>query len=66
MVETKASGLILFHNHPSGNIQPSDADIILTKKICHLAKMMDVKVLDHIIAGVGNFFSFADKGILPE
>ncbi|MFO7722740.1 MAG: DNA repair protein RadC [Bacteroidales bacterium] len=64
VLENKASGLILFHNHPSGNIQPSDADRKLTEKICELAKLMDTQVLDHIIVGDEKYFSFADHGLM--
>jgi DNA repair protein RadC len=64
VLENKASGMILFHNHPSGNIQPSDADRKLTDKICELAKLMDTQVLDHIIVGDEKYFSFADNGLM--
>jgi DNA repair protein RadC len=64
VVEHKASGLILFHNHPSGNIQPSDADRKLTRRICEVAKVMDTQVLDHIIVGDEKYFSFADNGLM--
>ncbi len=66
VLESKASGIILFHNHPSGNTTPSEADKILTKKLCQIAKVIEVQVLDHIIVGEGKFFSFADHGILGE
>lgn len=59
-----ASGIILAHNHPSGNLQPSDADISVTKKLRDAAKLMEVAVLDHLIIGDRDYYSFADNGIL--
>lgn len=61
-LEKKASSLILCHNHPSGNVNPSEADIKLTKKIVEGGKLFDMPVLDHIIVGVENYYSFADRG----
>lgn len=58
-----ASSIILGHNHPSGNIQPSDADKKITKKIREAGEMLEVAVLDHLIIGEKNYFSFADEGI---
>lgn len=61
----KASGIILAHNHPSGELRPSQADTEITDKIKQSAKLMDIKVLDHvIISGTGGYFSFCDEGIL--
>lgn len=59
-----SSGIILSHNHPSGNILPSQADKNLTHKIIEASKLMDLKVLDHIIIGDEDYFSFADSDIL--
>jgi DNA repair protein RadC len=59
-----ASSLILGHNHPSGNIQPSEADQKITKKIKECGTLLDIAVLDHIIIGGDRFFSFADEGVL--
>ncbi len=63
-VEGLASGIILGHNHPSGNLNPSEADLALTKKIKEAGKIMDIPVLDHIIVGDNEYYSFADNGIL--
>jgi DNA repair protein RadC len=57
------SSIILIHNHPSGNINPSDQDISITKKIVEAGKLFDIAVLDHIIIGVG-YYSLADEGTL--
>jgi len=59
-----ASGLILVHNHPSGETSPSTHDINLTSEIAKAAAPMDIKVLDHIIVGRKDFFSFKDEGII--
>jgi DNA repair protein RadC len=59
-----AQGVILSHNHPSGNIQPSEADIILTKKIKEAGAIMDIPIIDHIIYTGTGYYSFADEGIM--
>ena len=56
--------LILCHNHPSGSLKPSKADIHLTKKIVEASRMMDIQVLDHLIITEKHYFSFADEGIM--
>jgi DNA repair protein RadC len=63
-IEKLASGLILCHNHPSGNIQPSDADKKITDKIKTAANFMEINLLDHVIIADKNFFSFADEGLI--
>lgn len=63
-LELGAVQLILCHNHPSGTLKPSDADIQLTKKLKQAGSLLDVKVLDHLIVTEANYFSFADAGIL--
>jgi len=58
-----AHALIVFHNHPSGNTQPSTADIGITQKIVAAGKVLDISVLDHIILEPnGTYYSFADNG----
>lgn len=59
-----AVGLILVHNHPSGTLSPSQADIDLTRKIAKAAKTVDITVLDHLIVTEKAYFSFADKHLL--
>jgi DNA repair protein RadC len=61
----KASAIILAHNHPSGHVRPSDADIRLTKTIQDTARMLDILVHDHIIIGENRFFSFREEGLMP-
>jgi DNA repair protein RadC len=63
-LEQDAVNLILCHNHPSGDIQPSKPDIALTNKIRNAAAAIDITVLDHIIVGEEGYFSFADEGLL--
>ena len=64
IVDTLASGAILCHNHPSGNLTPSSQDIELTNKIKKAVKLVDSDVLDHIILTADNFYSFADNGLI--
>jgi len=59
-----ACSIILCHNHPSGNLLPSEADKDITKKIKEAGKHMDIPVLDHLIIGNDSYFSFADEGLI--
>ncbi|MDO6390071.1 JAB domain-containing protein [Pontibacter sp. BT731] len=59
-----ASGIILSHNHPSGNLNPSTADLQLTKKIRQGGELLDIAVLDHIILTSEGYYSLADEGLL--
>jgi len=63
-LENKATSIVLCHNHPSGNIQPCEADIKLTKKLKEAGKTLDILVVDHIIIGIEKYYSFADEGII--
>jgi DNA repair protein RadC len=63
-LEEVASSIILCHNHPSGNTQPSEADIKLTKKLKEAGTFLEINVLDHIIITEKEYYSFADEGIL--
>lgn len=65
-LEIEAVNIIVCHNHPSGNLTPSKADEILTLKLNEGAKLLDIKLLDHIIVGDNGYFSFADKGLLNK
>jgi DNA repair protein RadC len=60
----KASAIILVHNHPSGHVRPSDADIRLTRVLQDAARVMDIVLHDHLIVGENRFFSFREEGIL--
>ncbi|MFN3666144.1 MAG: RadC family protein [Sediminibacterium sp.] len=59
-----ATSILLCHNHPSGNLQPSKADEQITGKIKDAAMFFDIKLLDHIIVSTDGYFSFADEGLL--
>ncbi len=63
-LELSAVAIIICHNHPSGKLQPSRADIELTKKIKEASKTLDIKLLDHIIVTEKTYFSFADENHL--
>lgn len=62
-LESGATSLILCHNHPSGNLAPSEADKQITKKLKLAGESLDVKVLDHLIITETKYYSFVDKGI---
>ena len=59
-----ASRIILYHNHPSGSIKPSQQDISLTKKLSQAGSLLDINVLDHIIIGEKGYYSFKDEDLL--
>jgi DNA repair protein RadC len=63
-LENNCSSIILAHNHPSNNLQPSDNDIKLTKTISKAGLTLEINVLDHIIVGSDNYFSFADESMI--
>lgn len=63
-LQCKANSMILIHNHPSGTLQPSQADKVLTTKIADAAKIMDIRVNDHIIFTDTAYFSFHDEGLI--
>ncbi len=63
-LEHEATAIILCHNHPSGNLQPSHADELLTQKIKQAASFLDIRIMDHIIVSNEGYFSFADEGLL--
>ena len=59
-----ASGIILSHNHPSGNLQPSQADLNLTRKLKTAGSFLDIEVHDHLIITNDGYYSFADEGMI--
>jgi len=63
-VDELASGIIVVHNHPSGNLKPSESDINLTKKIKEAGKVLEIALLDHLIIAHDRYFSFADEGLV--
>jgi len=63
-LERLASGIIICHNHPSGNKQPSTSDVDITKKLAEAGKLMEINILDHVIIANNSYFSFADEGLI--
>jgi DNA repair protein RadC len=64
-IKANASGMIISHNHPSGNLNPSESDTKLTQKIKEAGNIMDIQLLDHLILTLdGSYYSFADEGLL--
>ncbi|RMD51329.1 MAG: JAB domain-containing protein [Ignavibacteria bacterium] len=63
-VDNLAASIILIHNHPSGNIQPSKEDITITKKLVEAGEIFDIKVLDHLIISGNKFLSFVEKRLI--
>ena len=61
-----ASGIILCHNHPSGTLHPSVQDDALTRRLCTAAKLLDIRLLDHIILTDNGYYSYADEGRIDE
>ena len=62
--KSKASYIMLLHNHPSGDSHPSSQDIIITKKIKEAGELVEINLLDHIIIGDGNYTSLKENGLL--
>jgi len=65
-INYNAVSLIFVHNHPSGNPEPSQSDKDITKNLVNAGKVMQIKILDHIIIGDNKYFSFADDGLIEE
>jgi len=63
-LKANASGIIVSHNHPSGNLRPSQADIDLTKKLKEGGKFLELQLLDHVIVTTEGYYSFADEGLV--
>ena len=63
-LELLASAVVFVHNHPSGQLRPSDADVNLTKKLKAAGKLLEIPVIDHLIFANSGYFSFADEGLL--
>ncbi|NLV17983.1 MAG: DNA repair protein RadC [Bacteroidetes bacterium] len=63
-IEYLSSGIIVCHNHPSGNLRPSESDTKITRKIKEAGSLMDIQLLDHLIISDKDYFSFADNGLI--
>lgn len=64
VIDAQASSIVLVHNHPSGNLMPSMQDDDLTRRICNAAKLLDIRVLDHLIITPAGFYSYFDSNKL--
>jgi DNA repair protein RadC len=63
-LKTLSTGIILIHNHPSGNTKPSKADLAITEKLKSACDIMNIVLLDHLIITKSDYYSFADEGLL--
>lgn len=63
-IADRAAGVIVAHNHPSGNLSPSSADIAITDRLQEVAKLIGIELLDHIIISKDGYFSFSDEGLI--
>lgn len=63
-LDKEASSMVLAHNHPSGNLKPSNADIKITKSLVKAGEFLEIKILDHLIISEQGYFSFADEGMI--
>lgn len=63
-LDARAFALVLFHNHPSGDPEPSSEDIALTRRLAAAGSLMGVEVLDHLVLGAGRYVSLKDRGVL--
>jgi DNA repair protein RadC len=63
-IASRAAGLILFHNHPSGDPEPSAEDVGLTRRLAQAGQLMGIEVLDHLVLGAGRFVSLKQRGVL--
>lgn len=63
-IDARASGLVLAHNHPSGQLRPSAEDLSLTKKLVEAGRVLDITVMDHVIVAHTGYYSFADNGLV--
>lgn len=63
-VDVLANGVILVHNHPSGNTQPSNADEQITQKVKEILRFLNITLFDHIIITTGDYYSFAENGLI--
>ena len=59
-----AAAVVLVHNHPSGDLRPSDEDVAVTRRLVHAAELLGIRVLDHVIVGDGAYASFKEAGLM--
>ena len=63
-LKSRAAGIIMAHNHPSGNLKPSHADLQVTKKMTEAGRILDIPILDHLIVTREGYYSFSDDGLI--
>ena len=63
-VVSRAAALVLFHNHPSGDPEPSAEDLALTRRLCAAGSLMGIEILDHLVLGAGRYVSLKERGVL--
>jgi len=63
-IKNKAASVIFAHNHPSGDSEPSEDDLTITKRLVEVGKIMGIEIIDHIIVTENGFLSFKDKGLI--
>ncbi len=63
-IDHRAAAIVLCHNHPSGNVEPSDSDIKLTAKLNQVSQLVDIPIIDHLIVSPATYFSFSEKGLM--
>jgi DNA repair protein RadC len=57
--------LVVLHNHPSGDAEPSEEDIALTRRLAAVGELVGIRILDHLVIGDGYYVSFLERGLLP-
>lgn len=65
-IRESAGGVVLVHNHPSGDPEPSAEDLEVTRRLCAVGELVGIRVLDHVVVGDGSYVSFLERGLLPE
>lgn len=61
---SSANAIICIHNHPSGNIEPSKEDKMLTKRLQEIGMLLGIKIIDHVIIGINSYYSFLENGLI--
>jgi DNA repair protein RadC len=65
LVRLRASGFVLVHNHPSGSVRPSKADMLLTNRLCAASRIVGIDLVDHVVVASDATYSFRDAGLIP-
>jgi DNA repair protein RadC len=64
-IRESAGGVVLVHNHPSGDPEPSPEDLEVTRRLCAVGDLVGIRVLDHVVVGDGRYVSFLERGLIP-